>query len=189
MKAATLPHRCTTRPSAPSATSGTRIPAHAFKRRPVPATIGASPDRPDAASYTVTFDDLPAAADEQLARRDAGGTPRVLLIDSDGDTAIALHSLLMPEARIVHASTGAEARRLLETQLFSLVIIDPNLPDGDGCVIVNAVSNTPILIYSTREPARNDKFSYLPKPWTTPRILWSTISSMLGIAGSLAAGD
>ena len=165
--------------------------AHLPKRRPAQADTNANPsDEGPRLTITVVdaqFNDITDEVHPGAVHR--LDVPYVLLIDADGETAVALSSLLMPEARLIHAGSCAEARRLLETQLFSLVIVDPGLPDGDASRIVSAICNTPLLVYSAREPARLDQLTYLPKPWTTPRQLWSTISTMLGIGSGLTAGD
>ncbi|MDQ1834026.1 hypothetical protein [Massilia scottii] len=116
--------------------------------------------------------------------------PRVLHIDSDEKTALVLATLLQPEAMVTHVATIAEARRLLGTQLYSLVVLDPGLSDGDGRALLPELLTTPLLVYSARLPdARDPVRAFLPKPWTSPRQLWSTISTMLGIAPGMTAGD
>jgi CheY-like chemotaxis protein len=119
------------------------------------------------------------------------GVPRVLLVDSDSSTAMVLTSLLVPEAQVVHVTTLAQAQRALANEIFSAVVIDPNLPDGDAGMLLPALAATPLLVYAAHQPAwRGEPLgAYLPKPWTSPRQLWTTISGMLGIAGSLSAGD
>ena len=133
-----------------------------------------------------------AAAGSASSYGDSGAlkVPRVLLIDSDAGTALALASLLMPEASVTHVATLAEARQLLQNNLFSLVVLDPGLSDGDGSSLLPVLAHTPLLVYSARQPEwREPARPYLPKPWTSPRQLWSTISTMLGIAPGLTAGD
>ncbi|MDQ1922208.1 hypothetical protein [Massilia pseudoviolaceinigra] len=116
--------------------------------------------------------------------------PRVLHIDSDEKTALVLATLLQPEACVTHVATIAEARHLLGTQLYSLVVLDPGLSDGDGRALLPELLTTPLLVYSARLPdARDPVRAFLPKPWTSPRQLWSTISTMLGIAPGMTAGD
>ncbi|MDQ1813753.1 hypothetical protein RBA41_10600 [Massilia sp. CCM 9210] len=120
----------------------------------------------------------------------ARNVPRVLHIDSDEKTALVLATLLQPEARVTHVTTIAEARHLLGTQLYSLVVLDPGLSDGDGRALLPELLTTPLLVYSARLPdARDPVRAFLPKPWTSPRQLWSTISTMLGIAPGMTAGD
>lgn len=120
----------------------------------------------------------------------AATLPRVLLVDPDSATALILTTLLVPEAEVVHVPTLAAARHALRTQIFSAVVIDPSLPDGDAATLLPALVATPLLVYSAREPEwRNAPGAYLPKPFTSPRQLWSAISGMLGIATLGVAGD
>ncbi len=132
---------------------------------------------------------LDTAADSQFgAGRPA--IPRVLHIDADCVSATVLASLLEPEARVLHVKTLAEARQLLLREIFSLVVLDPSLPDGDGGALLPALERTPLLVYSARHPEwRKPVGAFLPKPWTSPRQLWSTISGLLGIAPNMSAGD
>lgn len=188
MKAATLNKQCKSSraAAAPCAHPRRDAGAHTPLRRPVYAS---SPSCGDPV-LTATWNDMAdAPAPAASAAMDLDLTiPRVLLVDRDPETAAALTTLLVPEATLVHAGSIAEARRLLDTQLFSMVIIDPSLPDGNGAMVINAVQHTPILVYSATEPLKFDKLPYLSKPYTTPRELWSTISRLLGI-GALASED
>ncbi len=187
MKAAIHNKACMPGKSVRSASARLRTAAHSLKRRQVGASLPAC--AADTPRLTVTILDGPVGT---AAARESGTLltiPRVLLIDRDLDTARALSSLLVPEARVVHAASCAEARRLLESDLFSLIIVDPAMPDGNAGHLLASVANTPMLVYSATELVPNEKLSYLPKPFTTPRQLWSTISTMLGIASGLTAGD
>lgn len=108
--------------------------------------------------------------------------PHVLHVDHDSAAAKALAALLMPEARVTHVPTLAAARAILREQIFSVVVIDPNLPDGDGAELLPVLAAMPLVVYSATEPQwRGQAGVYLPKPWTSPRCLWSTISALLGI--------
>jgi CheY-like chemotaxis protein len=118
------------------------------------------------------------------------GPPRVLHIDQDSTAAKALAALLMPEARVTHAPTLAAACELLQEHNFSAVVLDPNLPDGDGAELLPVLAGMPLLVYSASVPAwRGRAGVYLPKPWTSARLLWTTISAMLGIPDLTSAGD
>jgi hypothetical protein len=185
MKAATLYKQCRSGRGAKAPYASTRrvAGAHAPKRRAVPVSH-ALPDAEDP-RLTVTWNDIP----DEAKVRETGclSGPRVLLIDRDHDTAAALATLLVPEAQLIHAASVAEARRLLDTELFSMVIIDPVLKDGN--MVIHALHHTPVLIYSANEPLKHDKLPYLNKPYTTPRELWSMISRLLGIGGLLASED
>lgn len=117
-----------------------------------------------------------------------GGAPRVLHIDSDTETALALAALLSPEARVTHVPTLDAAREALRRQVFSVVVMDPNLLEGDGAELLPALGATPLVVYSSTQPHwRNWAGVYLPKPWTSPRKLWSTMSRLLALPASISA--
>ena len=116
--------------------------------------------------------------------------PRVLLVDCDPDSAQALSALLMPEAQVIHAATLAEAQHLLRRDIFALVVLDPALPDGNAATLLPLIVATPVLVYAQREPAwPQPATAFLPKPWTSQRRLWSTISRLLGVPTNMSAGD
>ena len=118
------------------------------------------------------------------------GAPHVLHIDKDEAAALALALLLTPEARVTHVTTLAAAREQLQRQIFSAVVIDHQLPDGDAAELLPVLAATPLLVYSAGEPLwRGQAGAYLPKPWTQPRRLWATIARMLGIHHPTFAGD
>jgi len=112
--------------------------------------------------------------------------PRVLHVDGDSDSALVLATLLVPETEVHHAATLADAVRAVEQASFALVVLDPDLPDGDGTELLQRLrqqqESTPVLLYSARHPGlRTQAHAFLPKPWTSPRQLWRTVSHMLGI--------
>ncbi|NIA00790.1 hypothetical protein [Massilia sp. CCM 8734] len=167
--------------------------SHTPRRWPVgPALLGIDADAPrlTAPMMDAALELGPrprAGAGHTAAARNA---PRVLHIDSDDKTALVLSTLLAPEALVTHVSTIAEARRVLATELFSLVVLDPGLSDGDGRALMPELLTTPLLVYSAHLPdARDPVRAFLPKPWTSPRQLWSTIAAMLGIPACMTAGD
>ena len=158
--------------------------AHSRPRMPAPPRLTTAQD--------VKVPSAPASTIRRPKEGDpaAAGVPRVLVIDSDPEAANAMSSLLTPEASVVHVLTMAAARSLLQAELFSLAILDPVLSDGDGRELMPVLSTTPVLLYSARQPdPRVCAYTYLPKPWTSQRQLWSTISRMLGLASPLTAGD
>lgn len=112
--------------------------------------------------------------------------PRVLHVDGDADAALVLATLLVPETEVVHVATLAEALAQLEQARYALVVLDPDLPDGDGTVLLERLrqrqDGTQVLLYSARHPGlRSQAHAFLPKPWTSPRQLWRTVSHLLGI--------
>lgn len=126
------------------------------------------------------------------AARDAGrarAIPRVLHIDADASSALVLSTILIPEAHVTCVPTLEEGRRALLEQVFSLVVIDPSLPDGDAATLLPYLAGTPMLVYSASQPDWRPASAYLPKPWTSARELWVTISGLLGIPHGEAAGD
>ncbi len=117
--------------------------------------------------------------------------PRVLHVDPDEDSAVVLATLLAPEIHVVHAASYGEAQRQLQRGEFALLVIDPDLPDGDGHTLIRNLRQndqyTPVLLYSASQPMlHHQAHAFLPKPWTSPRQLWRTVSHMLGLESMLA---
>ena len=117
--------------------------------------------------------------------------PRVLHVDCDEDSAVVLATLMAPEIHVVHAATYDQAQHLLEHGEFALLVIDPDLPDGDGHTLIRNLRQTdqytPVLLYSASQPMlHHHAHAFLPKPWTSPRQLWRTVSHMLGLESMLA---
>jgi two-component system phosphate regulon response regulator OmpR len=110
--------------------------------------------------------------------------PHVLHVDADDTTALILATLLVPEVRVSRAATVQAAANRLAGEEFDLVIIDADLPDGDGQVLIDAFratgSHTPVLMYSARQPSlHHQAHAYLPKPWTSPRQLWQSVCRLM----------
>jgi CheY-like chemotaxis protein len=131
--------------------------------------------------------------DDHAQQMAYGPAPRVLHVDSDHDVATVLAMLLVPETHVTHVPTLAEAVRVVQSERFALVVLDPDLPDGDGAALLDALKRhrdgTPVLLYSARQPAQHHAASaFLPKPWTSPRQLWRTVSELLGIPQLSVAG-
>ena len=115
--------------------------------------------------------------------------PRVLLIDHDGMAALALAVLLTPEAQLSHVTTVAAARLKLHQAAYGLVIIDPQHLEGDIAGLLTQLVTTPLLVYSAQEPSwREYADDFLPKPWTSPRKLWSCVARALGLPSPICIG-
>ncbi len=115
-----------------------------------------------------------------------GAVPRVLHVDGDDDAALVLATLLVPETQVRHAGSLAEAIRAINEHEYALVVLDPDLPDGDGADLLQALARRqaapPVLLYSARPPdLRSPAQTFLPKTWTSPRQLWRTVSHMLDL--------
>ena len=115
--------------------------------------------------------------------------PRVLLIDHDGIAALAVAVLLTPEARVSHVTTVDAARAKLRQGTFAAVIIDPLHLEGNVLGLLDLLTATPLLVYSAQEPSWRDfADDFLPKPWTSPRKLWSSVAHALGMPSSIFVG-
>ncbi len=132
---------------------------------------------------------------EALGAVDAGTSPfslpRVLHVDTEAGTATILASLLGSAVHVTHAATLAEAHRLLQEQIFSLVILDPKLPDGDARALLPLLAGTPLLVYADRQPEWHDGAArpFLAKSDTSARQLWTGMSAMLWNTSALSGGD
>jgi hypothetical protein len=169
--------------------------AHAAQRRvrnprfvPFDAHLGHARSSAEVASERGLADH--GAAEAQKGRHSPYSIPRVLHVDSDDETRGVLTTLLAPEAQVVHVATIEEARRLLETSVFSLVVLDPGPNSRESRSLLPFLATTPLLVYSAVRPEWHQGYGhYVPKPWTSTRQLWSTIASLLGLSPGMSAGD
>lgn len=149
------------------------------------------------ASLTLQGLELPAdtegmdAVRARQASLPAAGGPRVLHVDTEAGTATVLASLLGSDIHVTHVATLAQARQLLQHQVFSLVILDPDLPDGDARELLPLLAGTPLLVYSDQQLEWRDALQppHLSKSCTTARQLWTAMSAMLWDTSALSAGD
>lgn len=186
MKATGTISKCRPGRSGAGTAPSVRPSAHLPQRRPTatpeprcaavaPASVAASSTRP---------------LDALVLHGAPQGVPHVLHIDSDPAAALALAVLLMPEARVTHVPTLAAARAILQQQIFAVVVLDPSLADGDAAELLPALTAIPLVVYSAVQPVWRERSSvYLPKPWTSPRQLWTTLARLLGIQSPTCAGD
>jgi CheY-like chemotaxis protein len=81
--------------------------------------------------------------------------PRVLHVEDDQDLARVIAVTLELEFDIVHVATLAEAQKALAQTVYNLILLDLQLPDGDGATLLADVpvlnGATPIVIFSARE--------------------------------------
>lgn len=116
---------------------------------------------------------------------------RVLHVDGDVDAALMLATLLMPEIHLTHVYTLSAALRAVAAEHYDMVVLDPDLPDGDGMALAAALhhgaSATPLLLYAAQHtPWRDQADAFLLKPWTAPRELWNTVSRLVGLGDPVA---
>ena len=111
---------------------------------------------------------------------------RILVVEDDVDVAPFLEHVLLSAGFKVHlATSAAEARSLLDSRSYALVLTDLMLPDGSGLEIVAAakargIPSVVITGYAFRIPpeelARHD---VLMKP-VRPRELVESVKRRLG---------
>lgn len=81
--------------------------------------------------------------------------PQILLLEDDAALSHGIALALKASGRIVPCTTLAEARQVLDTQRFDLLLLlDVNLPDGSGldlCREVRRTSAVPILFLTARD--------------------------------------
>lgn len=69
--------------------------------------------------------------------------PEILIVDDDQDLQTILHDLLESEGyAVTEASTCREALLHAETTPFDAVLLDIELPDGDGLSVLNHLQET-----------------------------------------------
>lgn len=107
---------------------------------------------------------------------------RILLVEDDAILAHALKQALVQGGAVVDcAMDGAEASRVLEGQVFDVVLLDIGLPNLDGFSILSQVrardTDTPILIMTARDSLADrvrgldlGADDYLVKPFDLPEL-------------------
>jgi CheY-like chemotaxis protein len=102
-----------------------------------------------------------------------GGLAKVLHLEGDSDLSDVLSAALTGKAVVTAAQTLREARRLLGSETFSLLILDPGLPDGNGLDLLEELSQRvtyrlPVVILSVAEmPQTVGRTAGLPGHSTT----------------------
>ncbi len=112
--------------------------------------------------------------------------PRILHVEDDPDVIHVVSTVLQKIAELEHATTLSEARALIQTNNYSLVILDLSLPDGHGTELLNELRNhqppTPVVIFSAHEVDRDtasEVASVMIKSLTTNERLLGTIRSLV----------
>lgn len=107
---------------------------------------------------------------------------KILVVDDDEALAEVISDMLESyEYEVEQAYSVTEAFDILTDKRFDLVLLDVNLPDGDGyeiCEELRRVSTVPVIFASARsdENARINGFEiggddYLPKPYSLKELL------------------
>lgn len=104
----------------------------------------------------------------------------ILLVEDDPHLGPLLREYLSDDYQVQHASTLRDAQAWLGTHNAQLIVLDLNLPDGDGLDLVSSLrqyASTPVLILSARSGV-TDRVSglnagaddYLTKPFAMPEL-------------------
>jgi signal transduction histidine kinase len=97
--------------------------------------------------------------DDSEESRERISNPRVLHVEDDVDLSHVLEVALTGNADIVLASTLSKAEALLREALFSLLLLDMELPDGNGLTLLERLPSItthpiPVVILSVSEVTR-----------------------------------
>jgi DNA-binding response OmpR family regulator len=95
-----------------------------------------------------------------LPLQDPRAVPRILHVEDDPDLSTVIQAALGTRVEVVPAASLQEARELLGTEHFALLILDPGLPDGNGLELLDrleslAAGAPPVLILSVTEVAQS----------------------------------
>ncbi|WP_322497008.1 PAS domain S-box protein [Chloroflexus sp.] len=145
---------------------------------------------------------LPKPIDQQRlltalrrAARHAGASrPQVLHIEDDSDVVAVVRLLLADIAEVQQAATIAEAQHLLCNQAFDLVILDQNLPDGNGIDLLPLIERQQpplqVILFSVRDrdpDIANRVAVTLVKSRTTNTELLTAVTRLLDQAAPAAS--
>lgn len=108
---------------------------------------------------------------------------RILLLEDDLQLGKALQAALaMSEFEAIWVRRVADARMILGTETFSVVLLDIGLPDGSGLDVLRWLretrNNVPVIMLTARD-AVDDRIlglnagadDYMPKPFAVPELL------------------
>jgi diguanylate cyclase (GGDEF)-like protein len=144
-------------------------------------------------------EDLPVLLDQLLSELirlssalGPGESPRLLVIEHDPQMARLLETILAGSDReIVPVGSAGEALAALEDRQFALIILDLNLPDADGRVLLmtlrerSATAGVPVIVLSSMggPQPKTECFAlgadaYFEKP-LAPEVLKAAVSARL----------
>lgn len=131
---------------------------------------------------------------------------RLLLIEDDEALALGIEFTLVDEGyEVLKASTFGDGKRLFETEHIDLIILDVNLPDGNGyelCKYIRTRSNVPVIFLTALDEEVNVVVGfeiggddYITKPFRVKELI-SRIKAILrrnsrtsSLGSRLVSGD
>jgi PAS domain S-box-containing protein len=116
----------------------------------------------------------------------AQNMPAILYVEDDLDLVQVVTAVLATAFNVVHARTLAEARKLLNHQVFHLIVLDLGLSDGNGVELLASLpvlnAATSVVIFSAEETNRSilDKVEVaLVKSRTSNEQLLATLHNLI----------
>jgi len=132
------------------------------------------------------FDSVNHAIRRVGACADEGRRARVLHLEDNDDLASIVADTLEPVATVRSARNVAEARHMLTSERFDVLLLDLELPDGCGLELLSLLgksnAGTPVVVFSAREPTADVTkrvSASLVKSRTSNEQLVDTITSLL----------
>ncbi len=119
------------------------------------------------------------------------GAPIVLVVDPNQTYLEQVSECLRPRYRVVRASSMAEAAQMIVMHQPSIMLIEIDLPDGDGRALVHKLRQEPatrgmIVACLTARSATRDKIAgfqagaddYIVKPVNPSTFMWRIVLLM-----------
>jgi DNA-binding response OmpR family regulator len=112
---------------------------------------------------------------------------KILIVEDETDSGLALSIRLQSRGfAVLHATTLATAGRIITSQALDLIVLDLNLPDGNGYALLQrlksctATSSIPVIILTARDVCGNEErsrylgaFEFFQKPANNTSLLRS----------------
>lgn len=125
---------------------------------------------------------------------------KLLLVEDDQSLALGIEFSLKDEGyEVLTAASLEEGKSLFESDEFSLIILDVNLPDGNGydlCKHIRAKSNVPIIFLTALDDEVNIVLGleiggddYITKPFRVRELLSRVKALIRRSSGSTSAGS
>jgi len=126
--------------------------------------------------------------------------PAILIVDDDPDILTALHDLIEHDGfRVTGVSTCRDALAQVKTLDFAAVLLDIELPDGDGLAVLETIQtiapSLPVIVLTAfasqdcrARSLSSGAFSYLTKPYNRDE-LRTVLRRAVGVGHPPAPSD
>ena len=132
----------------------------------------------------------------------AGRWPRVLVVEDDDATRMAIARGLAPEYEVVAAADGLEGLKAASETTFDAIITDIGMPEMDGITMVNRIRGmrapavVPVVFLSAETAPERivagfsvEGASYLVKPVDSDRLEHELRSALAGVGSFGSSGN